>query len=94
VLVKVLVLWIKVAIFILLIMLVRWTLPRFRFDQLMHLAWLGLTPLALLNLLTIVLVQHFELDYWLLPVFAVAVLVGFPLLISREVTKVPATSEV
>jgi NADH-quinone oxidoreductase subunit H len=94
VLVKVLVLWIKVAIFILLIMLVRWTLPRFRFDQLMHLAWLGLTPLALLNLLTVILVQHFELDYWLLPVLAVAVLVGFALLISREVTKVPATSEV
>jgi NADH-quinone oxidoreductase subunit H len=94
VLVKLLVLWIKAAIFILLIMLVRWTLPRFRFDQLMHLAWLGLTPLALLNLLTVILVQHFELDYWLLPVFAVAVLVGFALLISREVTKVPATSEV
>jgi len=94
-LVKLLVLWVKVAIFILLIMLVRWTLPRFRFDQLMHLAWLGLTPLALLNLLMVMVVQHFELDYWLLPVSTVGILVGgFTLLTSRELTKVPTTSEV
>jgi len=37
----------KVAVFIFFFMWVRWTLPRFRFDQLMRLAWKGLVPLGL-----------------------------------------------
>lgn len=41
----------KVFILVFLTMMVRWTLPRFRFDQLMKLAWESLIPLSLLLLL-------------------------------------------
>jgi len=41
----------KVICFIFLFMWVRWTIPRFRYDQLMHLGWRILIPLSLFNML-------------------------------------------
>ncbi len=40
----------KVVSFCWLFMTVRWTLPRFRYDQLMELGWKGIFPIALANL--------------------------------------------
>ncbi|PYM59472.1 MAG: hypothetical protein DMD79_17565 [Candidatus Rokuibacteriota bacterium] len=40
----------KVVVMCWFLMLVRWTLPRFRYDQAMRLGWLGLLPLAVLNI--------------------------------------------
>lgn len=37
----------KVTLFVGFFMLIRWTIPRFRFDQLMRLAWKGLIPITL-----------------------------------------------
>jgi NADH-quinone oxidoreductase subunit H len=41
---------VKLLAFIVLFIWVRWTLPRFRYDQLMRLGWRVLLPLALLNI--------------------------------------------
>ena len=41
----------KIFFFIFFFMWVRWTIPRFRYDQLMNLGWKGLIPLAIFNIL-------------------------------------------
>ncbi len=41
----------KVVFFCWFLLLIRWTLPRFRYDQLMHLGWKILLPLSILNIL-------------------------------------------
>lgn len=68
--VKVLVLLGKVGTSIVLIMLLRWTIPRFRFDQLMGLAWKVLIPLGLLNVVCVMTVRQFDWSRWWLPVLS------------------------
>ena len=68
-LVKLLVLLSKVTASIFLIMLIRWTIPRFRFDQLMELTWKVFIPLSLANVVAVMTVLQFGLDpWWLLPI--------------------------
>ncbi len=47
----VMVLLAKAICFILFFMFIRWTLPRFRYDQLMRLGWRSLIPIALVNMI-------------------------------------------
>lgn len=49
----------KIFIFIFIFMWVRWTLPRFRYDQLMNLGWKVLLPLAIANIFITGLVMFF-----------------------------------
>jgi NADH-quinone oxidoreductase subunit H len=49
-LVNILAFFAKVSLLLLFFIWVRWTLPRFRYDQLMKLGWLGFFPIALGNI--------------------------------------------
>jgi NADH-quinone oxidoreductase subunit H len=50
----------KTFITIFVFMWIRWTIPRFRFDQLMHLGWKVLIPIALINMLVTAIVIAFN----------------------------------
>jgi NADH-quinone oxidoreductase subunit H len=41
----------KIFFFIFFFMWIRWTIPRFRYDQLMHLGWKIFIPLSILNII-------------------------------------------
>lgn len=47
---QVLAFWLKVVLFMLFFIVIRFTLPRFRYDQLMWLGWKVLVPLSILNI--------------------------------------------
>jgi NADH-quinone oxidoreductase subunit H len=68
----------KMILFICFYMVIRWTIPRFRFDQLMGLAWKSLLPLGVLNLVFVLLVQHYrplgQYSAWLLLPLSVGLL--------------------
>jgi NADH-quinone oxidoreductase subunit H len=54
----------KVALVVGFIMQLRWTLPRFRFDQLMGVAWKALIPLGMLNLAALAVVLTLDISRW------------------------------
>jgi len=56
---KLMVILIKVALVILFMMWVRWTLPRFRWDQLMRLGWLFFFEIALVNIFLVAIILMF-----------------------------------
>jgi NADH-quinone oxidoreductase subunit H len=76
----------KVSAFILFFMLIRWTIPRFRFDQLMGLAWQTLIPLSIVNLVVVMIVRQFELSKWWLPPIQIGLLIAVAALRLRKPT--------
>jgi NADH-quinone oxidoreductase subunit H len=84
--VKLLVLLTKVFLVISFIRVIRWTIPRFRFDQLMGLAWKVLIPLSLANMVTVMVVKQFNFDSWWLTAASAGLFVAAGM-ISVYVTK-------
>jgi NADH-quinone oxidoreductase subunit H len=74
----------KAGFFILLYIVVRWTLPRFRFDQLMSIAWKVMIPLAMVNLVLVMFVREFELPIVVISVASLGLLVGSAWLNSKR----------
>jgi NADH-quinone oxidoreductase subunit H len=56
--------FIKISLFIFLFMWVRWTVPRFRYDQLMNLGWKILLPLSLFNMLVTGALILLKQNHW------------------------------
>ena len=54
----------KVIIFLFIFMWVRWTIPRFRYDQLMNLGWRILIPLSLINMLVTGALVLLKQNHW------------------------------
>jgi len=55
---------IKIVFFIFLFMWIRWTIPRFRYDQLMNLGWKSMIPLALANMLVTGALVLLKMNNW------------------------------
>ena len=54
----------KVFFFIFFFMWIRWTIPRFRYDQLMRVGWKVLIPLAVVNIVLTAVYLMWKHDLW------------------------------
>jgi NADH-quinone oxidoreductase subunit H len=60
---RILVLQLKIFVVIVFFMWVRWSWPRFRFDQLMNFAWKMMLPMGLINLVAVAILYEFRQHY-------------------------------
>ena len=83
----------KVSLYIYFFMWLRFTLPRYRFDQLMRLGWHFLIPLSIINVLVIgiamIVGQYFQLSGWSLllttiPASIIALIVALFILATEQ----------
>jgi len=91
----------KVSLYIYFFMWLRFTLPRYRFDQLMRLGWHFLIPLSIINVLVIGIAmiagQYFNLTGWALllttvPASILALIVALFILASEQKSEPQKTS--
>ena len=76
----------KVAAYIYVFMWLRFTLPRYRFDQLMHLGWYILIPLAIVNVFSVgiaMLLESHGWNRWLALIPTTIVTLAFAILLVR-----------
>ena len=91
VLLKVIVFAIKVFLMLTVMIWIRWTLPRFRFDQLMKLAWRTLIPLTLVLLLASSVLVYLDLPDWTMLVANIVIL-GLVTLLGHLLPQGPAVN--
>jgi NADH-quinone oxidoreductase subunit H len=80
----------KMFCFLFLYLLVRWTIPRFRFDQLMTLAWKTMIPLALVNLVGAMAVRQFGLSPWVMTLVSLGLFLAAGLISVRTNSSITA----
>jgi NADH-quinone oxidoreductase subunit H len=76
-LIGVIVMFSKIFFFIFFFMWVRWTVPRFRYDQLMNLGWKTFIPLSILNVVLTGagLLYNFKYSTWLIAIVMIVMAV-------------------
>jgi NADH-quinone oxidoreductase subunit H len=82
--IKIVVFAVKMGLLLVFYMLIRWTIPRFRFDQLMGLAWRVLIPLSIINLVGVMIVKHLGASPWWLLLISLVLLVGSGMVTLRQ----------
>jgi NADH-quinone oxidoreductase subunit H len=95
--VKVIIYGVKMILFIIFYMLIRWTIPRFRFDQLMGLAWKVMMPLTLVNFVMVLCIWQFRplgaYSHWLMLPISIAVFVAAAV-VSLSLPRAPTRAEI
>ena len=81
----------KIALFIGLFMVVRWTIPRFRFDQLIRLAWQSLVPIGVVLVAAMAVLTALGLERTWWATLGVHILVLLGMLWSAARSKRPIT---
>src|SRR5437588_4323754 len=88
--VSILVFVVKVAVFLLLFIWLRATLPRIRYDRLMRLGWQLLLPLAVLNVVITAIVVALGWPWWINGLAGLVVVVAVLLFVRRRTREIQA----